>query len=66
MKTAPAIRRILKLLAISFAAFLLAASGVTFVHAQSTNNIAPAPGSITDVSQFPSLDQLPGKVPSHV
>jgi lysophospholipase L1-like esterase len=41
------------------ASLLLACAGAIPAHAQNTN--APA-----DASQFPSLDKLPGKVPSHV
>jgi lysophospholipase L1-like esterase len=56
----------MKTLIASHVAILLAVAGITFARAQSTNNIAPAPGDATDVSQFPSLGRLPGKVPPHV
>jgi lysophospholipase L1-like esterase len=44
------------------APFLLAVAGVCSSAAQTTN----APASSADASQFPSLDKLPGKVPTHV
>jgi lysophospholipase L1-like esterase len=66
MKIALVIRRLLKPLIIPGIALLLAAAGINFAGAQNTTNAAPAMGSATNVSQFPSLDQLPGKVPSHV
>jgi hypothetical protein len=66
MKIAPSIRRLLNFAIIPGTALLLAAAGINFACAQNTTTTAPATVSATDVSQFPTLDQLPGKVPLHV
>jgi beta-glucosidase len=55
------VRRSLTPLALSCAALLLAGGC-----AEPSRNPTPAPEIVADVSQFPSLDRLPGKVPSHV
>jgi lysophospholipase L1-like esterase len=60
------VRRISIPLAISCAALLLAGAGAVKARAQAANNPAVAPDSAADVSQFPSLDKLPGKVPPTV
>jgi len=57
MKSTFSVRAYFTVLALSCAALLLA--GVGAIPAQTTTNAA-------DVSQFPPLDQLPGKVPPHV
>ncbi len=56
MNTTLPVRRNWMPLALSCSALLLAIAGATLVRAQITN----------DVSQFPSLDRLPGKVPPQV
>jgi lysophospholipase L1-like esterase len=61
-----AFRRIFMPLVSSCAALLLAAAGAAPTFSQTTNSAAPAPDSAADASQFPSLDQLPGKVPPTV
>jgi len=66
MNTIQFVRRNLRLLALSCAALLLVAAGGMPARAQITNSPALAPDGAADVSQFPSLDRLPGKVPSHV
>jgi lysophospholipase L1-like esterase len=66
MKIAPSICRLLNSAIIPGVALLLAAAGINFAGAQNATNAAPAAVNATDVSQFPSLDQLPGKVPAHV
>jgi lysophospholipase L1-like esterase len=66
MKIKPCVSRLCKYLIILSAALFLAAAGINFAGAQNTNSTTSSPVSSTDVSQFPSLDQLPGKVPSHV
>ena len=63
MQIAFTMRRILNSSVAFCAALLLAEAGVTFAPAQGTNNLSSAPA---DVSQFPSLDRLPGKVPPRV
>jgi lysophospholipase L1-like esterase len=60
------VRRILMPLAVWSAALLLAGAAAAPARAQTTNNPAVAPDSAADVSQFPSLDKLPGKVPPTV
>ena len=54
-----------KMIAVGFTvcAMLLNGAIVNPARAESTNDPALAQ---TDVSQFPNLDQLPGKVPPHV
>jgi len=59
-------RRLLMPVMSSCAALLLAVAGAAPAPAQTTNLPAPATGSAADVSQFPSLDKLPGKVPPGV
>jgi len=59
-------RRILMPLAASCAALLLAGAGAAPAFSQTSNSAAPASAGATDVSQFPSLDKLPGKVPPTV
>ena len=66
MNTIQFVRRNLTALALSCAAILLAGAGAVPALAQSTNSPALAPDGAADVSQFPSLDRLPGKVPPHV
>jgi lysophospholipase L1-like esterase len=66
MNTTVAFRRILTPLACSCAALFLAGAGAAPARAQNTNSAASAPDSAADVSQFPSLDKLPGKVPPAV
>jgi lysophospholipase L1-like esterase len=62
MKTILGLRRILAASFFVCVAFLTGAI-VNPARAQSTNDTAPVQ---TDLSQFPNLDQLPGKVPPHV
>ena len=66
MKIALAIRRLLKLRHHPRRRTFVAAAGINFAGAQNTTNTAPATVSATDVSQFPSLDRLPGKAPPQV
>jgi len=62
MKTPFQSRRMLKLIGLPCAALL-----VVFAAAARVQTSADAPPAATnDVSQFPPLDKLPGKVPSHV
>ena len=63
MQIAFTMRRILNSSGAFCAALLLAEAGVTFAPAQGTNNLS---STAADVSQFPSLDRLPGKVPPRV
>ncbi len=66
MKIALFVRRFLPSCTIPGAALLLTAAGINFTRAQNTNLTTPAPRGAADVSQFPSLDQLPGKAPPNV
>jgi lysophospholipase L1-like esterase len=66
MKTTTAIHRNLKSFIIVCAALFLAAAGITIARAQRTNDTVGAKADPADVSHFPNLDQLPGKVPAHV
>jgi lysophospholipase L1-like esterase len=63
MKTTFHSRRIVDACFMVCAGLFLAAFAASFASAQSTNSPAPTPA---DVFRFPSLDQLPGKVPPHV
>ena len=66
MKTTLSICKTFKPHVVWCAAFLALTIEVNFVLAQNTNDSATAVGSPPDASQFPNLDQLPGKVPPHV
>lgn len=66
MNITPPVRRNWMPLALSCAALLLAGASAILARAQIINGTALAPDSTTDISQFPSLDRLPGKVPPQV
>ncbi len=58
-----ALRNIPLLLGFSCVALFLTGVGVTTACSQVTNSPAAAPDSVTEVSRYPQLSQLPGKVP---
>jgi lysophospholipase L1-like esterase len=66
MKTIVASRKIRGFFLIACAGCFFAAANAGFAPVQNTNLPAAEKTSAADVSQFPSLDQLPGKVPPHV
>ena len=66
MKIASSIPRLLNIAIIPVVALVLTANGINFAGAQNTTNAVTTAGNAADVSQFPSLDKLPGRVPSHV
>jgi lysophospholipase L1-like esterase len=63
MKTIFNSRRILRACFAVCTGLFLVAAGISLAPAQNTTNAIPAQA---DPFQFPSLDQLPGKVPPHV